>query len=90
MESGTRPIPSDCADTYIVTDTNTYIETSKDTDTDIDIDIYIEAPWHRIKGWYKAAVDHAPPLAWVILNRIMAERVDFYSHVSPPGTNIPI
>ena len=27
--------------------------------------------WHRIKGWYKAAVGHAPPPARVTLERIM-------------------
>ena len=46
--------------------------------------------WHRIKGWYKAAFDHAPPPAWVTLERIKAERVEMYSYVPPPGANIPI
>ena len=26
--------------------------------------------WHRIKGWYKDAVEHAPPPAWVTLDQI--------------------
>ena len=46
--------------------------------------------WHHIKGWYKAAVDRAPPPARVTLNRITAEGVELYSPVPPPGTNIPI
>ena len=46
--------------------------------------------WHRIKRWYEAVVDHAPPPAWVTLKRITAERVEMYSHLPPPGTNIPI
>ena len=46
--------------------------------------------WHWIKGWYQAAFDRAPPPAQVILERIMAERVDLYSYMPPPGGNIPI
>ena len=46
--------------------------------------------WHRIKGWYKDAVDCALPPAWVTLERITAERVELYSYVPPPGMNIPI
>ena len=46
--------------------------------------------WHRLKGWYQAVVDRAPPPAWVTLERIMAERVDLYSYVPPTGANIPI
>ena len=46
--------------------------------------------WHRIKGWYWAAIDRAPPPAWVNLGRITADRVDLYSYVPPPGANIPI
>ena len=46
--------------------------------------------WHRIKGWYKATVDRAPPPARVTLERVTAERVDLYSYVPPPGTNISI
>ena len=46
--------------------------------------------WHRIKGCYKAAVDHAPPPARGTIKRITAERVELYSYVPPPGKNIPI
>ena len=46
--------------------------------------------WQWIKGWYKAGVDRDPPTAGVTLERIMAERVDLYSYVPSPGTNIPI
>ena len=46
--------------------------------------------WHRIKGWYKAAIDRAPPPAWVTFERITAEKVEMYSYIPPPGTNVPI
>ena len=46
--------------------------------------------WIRLKGWYKAAVNRAPPPARATLERIMAERVDLYSYVSSPGENIPV
>ena len=32
--------------------------------------------WHQIKGWYKDAVDHAPPPDWVYLKWITAEMVE--------------
>ena len=35
--------------------------------------------WHRIKGWYKVAVERAPPPVRVTLERITAERVELYS-----------
>ena len=35
----------------------------------------IQEAWYRIKGWYKAAVDQAPPPARDTLKRITAERV---------------
>ena len=41
--------------------------------------------WHRLKGWYWAAIDRAPPLAWVTLEQIREERVDLYSYGPPPG-----
>ena len=44
--------------------------------------------WRRLKGWYKAAVNRAPPPARTTLGRITAERVDLYSYVSSPGENI--
>ena len=34
--------------------------------------------WKRLKGWYKAAVNRAPPPARSTLERIVAERVDLY------------
>ena len=30
--------------------------------------------WHRMKGWYKSALDRAPPPARVALGRIMPTR----------------
>ena len=45
---------------------------------------------HRIKGWYRDAVNHAPPPAHVILEWIMAERVELHSYFPSPGANIPI
>ena len=48
----------------------------------------IQEAWHRIQGWYKAAVDRAPPPARVTLERITAERVALYIHVPPLGDNI--
>ena len=50
----------------------------------------IQEAWHRIKGWYKAAVDCAPLPARGTLKRITAERVALYSYVPPLGKNIPI
>ena len=32
--------------------------------------------WHWMKGWYRAAVDRAPPPARVTFERITADRVD--------------
>ena len=46
--------------------------------------------WHRMKGRYKAAVDHVPPPDQVTLERIMAEPVDLYCQVPPPGEKIPV
>ena len=45
---------------------------------------------HQINGWYKAAVDRAPPPARIILKQITAEQVELYIYVPPPGANIPI
>ena len=50
----------------------------------LDPPLHREA-WHRIKGWYQAAVDRDPPPAWVNLKRITSERVDLYSYVPPLG-----
>ena len=44
----------------------------------------------RLKGWYRAAVNRAPPPARATLERITAERVDLYSYVPSPGENIPV
>ena len=55
----------------------------------LDPPLHQEA-WHRIKGWYQAAVDRDPPPAWVTLKQITSERVELYSYVPPPGANIPI
>ena len=44
----------------------------------------------RLKGWYKAVVDCAPPPARSTLERITMERVDLYSYVPSPGVNILI
>ena len=41
--------------------------------------------WRRLKGWYKAAVNRAPPPARATLERIAAEQVDLYSYVPSPG-----
>ena len=46
--------------------------------------------WRLLKGWYKAAVDRAPPPARDTIKRITAERVDLYSYVPSPGENIPV
>ena len=46
--------------------------------------------WHRIKGWYRAVDECAPPPAQVTLRWITAERVELYSYFPPPGANIPI
>ena len=46
--------------------------------------------WHRIKGWYRAAVDCAPPPARITLEQITADQVDLYIYVPPPGENILI
>ena len=41
--------------------------------------------WHRMKGWYQATVDRAPPPSRVNLERITADWVDLYRYVPPPG-----
>ena len=43
-----------------------------------------------MKGWYKAAVNHAPSPAQVTLDWITEERLDLYCHVQPTWKNIPI
>ena len=49
----------------------------------------VQEAWHRIQGWYNAAVNRAPPPARVTLERITSEIVALYSRVPPPGDNIP-
>ena len=46
--------------------------------------------WHRMKGWYRAAVNRMTPLARVALEQITAESVDLYCHVPPLGENIHV
>ena len=53
-----------------------------------DPPLHLEA-WHRIKGLYKAAVDHAPPPARVTLKRITAESLELYSYVPPRERTSP-
>ena len=50
----------------------------------------IHEAWHRIQGWYKAAVDLSLPPARVMLKRITADRFALYRYVPPPGENIPL
>ena len=44
--------------------------------------------WQRLKGWCKAAVNHAPPSARAKLEQNTAERVDLYSFMPYLGANI--
>ena len=46
--------------------------------------------WHRMKGWYRAVVDHVPPPARVTLEWITMEKVDLYIYIPPPGENISV
>ena len=39
--------------------------------------------WRRMRGWYRAAVDHAFPPARFTLKRIMPESVGLYRTVPP-------
>ena len=50
----------------------------------------IQEVWYLLQGWYKAAVDRAPPPARAMLKQVTAERVALYSRVPPPGDSIPI
>ena len=49
----------------------------------------IQEAWYRLQGWYKAAVDRAPPPARATLKRVTAERVTLYSRIPPPGKHHP-
>ena len=44
----------------------------------------IQEAWYRLQGWYKAAVDHAPPPVRATLKRVTAEWVALYSRIPPP------
>ena len=46
--------------------------------------------WHRMKEWYRAALNCSPPSALVTLKQITAERMDLYCHMPPSGKNIPV
>ena len=46
----------------------------------------IQEAWYRLQGWYKAAVDRAPPPARATLKRVTAERVALYSREPPWDT----
>ena len=50
----------------------------------------IQEAWHRLQGWYKAAVDRPPPPARAMLKRVTAERTTLYSRLPPPGDTIPV
>ena len=50
----------------------------------------IQEAWYRLQGWYKAAVDRAPPPARAMLKGITAEMVALYSRAPPPGDSIPV
>ena len=50
----------------------------------------IQEEWYRLQGWYKAAVDRAPPPARDTLKRVTAKRVSLYRRITPPGDNIPV
>ena len=39
----------------------------------------IQEAWRRLQGWYKAAVDRAPPPARATLKRVTTERAKLYS-----------
>ena len=49
----------------------------------------IQEAWYRLQGWYKAAVDRAPPPARATLRRVTAERAALYSRIPPPGRQHP-
>ena len=49
----------------------------------------IQEAWYRLHGWYKVAVDRAPPPARATLKRVTAKRTTLYSRVPPPGRHHP-
>ena len=46
----------------------------------------IQEAWYQLQGWYKAAVDRAPPPARATLKWITAERVTLYILIPPRET----
>ena len=50
---------------------------------------FIQEAWYRLQGWYKAAVDRAPPPARATLKRVTAERAKLCSRVPPPRRHHP-
>ena len=44
----------------------------------------LQEEWRRMRGWYRAAVDHALPPAQITLKRITAERMKLYHAITPP------
>ena len=49
----------------------------------------IQEAWYRLQGWYKVAVDRAPPPAQASLKRVTEEWVRLYSRVPSPGRQHP-
>ena len=48
----------------------------------------IQEAWHRLQGWYKAAVDRPPPPARATLKRVTAEQAKLYSR--GPSRETPV
>ncbi len=46
--------------------------------------------WRNLKGWYQSAEDRAPKACPETLASQMAERVELYTAVCPPGWSMPI
>jgi hypothetical protein len=46
--------------------------------------------WRSLKGWYKAATDHAPKASKMSLAAQTAERIALYGRVASKGDPIPI
>ena len=66
-------------------------EAGEDVEALVKVDLpLIQEAWYCIQGWYKAAVDRAPPPARATLKQITAERLTLYSRVPHPGDSIPV
>ena len=50
----------------------------------------IQEAWYRLQGWYKAAVDRAPPPARATLKRVTAERGPLLPYTTPEGGTTPL